>query len=226
MFDEKGRVWFTARVRPPDESGLLQEGIEPSVGEGVPARQSGRQLAMYDPKTRQIHADRHVLLHAPLQFAEDANDTLWTSAAAASGVVGWLDTKMLDETGDEEKSQGWTPLILDTNGNGKRDAYVEPDQPVDPTKDKRIVAAFYGVAVSPADGSVWGTSLGFPGYDRAGQSRRRIRRATALAEIYELPLPRAVMGRAAWTSTATAWSGRRSRAATSPASTAASARAR
>ena len=30
-------------------------------------------------------------------------------------------------------------MILDTNGNGKRDEYVEPNQPVDPTKDKRIV---------------------------------------------------------------------------------------
>ncbi len=27
------------------------------------------------------------------------------------------------------KSQGWTALVLDTNGNGKRDEYVEPDQP-------------------------------------------------------------------------------------------------
>ena len=45
---------------------------------------------------------------------------------------------MFDETGDEEKSQGWTALILDTNGNGKRDAYVEPNQPMDPAKDKRF----------------------------------------------------------------------------------------
>ena len=68
-------------------------------------------------------------------FAEDANNTLWTSGGGQ--VVGWLNTKMFDETGDEAKSQGWTALIIDTNGNGKRDAYVEPDQPVDPTKDKR-----------------------------------------------------------------------------------------
>jgi hypothetical protein len=33
---------------------------------------------------------------------------------------------MFEETGDEAKSQGWTPFILDTNGNGKRDAYVGP----------------------------------------------------------------------------------------------------
>ena len=41
-------------------------------------------------------------------------------------MIGWLNRKMYEETGDEAKSQGWTPFILDTNGNGKRDAYVEP----------------------------------------------------------------------------------------------------
>ena len=66
-----------------------------------------------------------------------------------SGVIGWLNRKMFEETGDEAKSQGWTALVLDTNGNGKRDEYVEPNQPVDPTKDKRITAAFYGVAREP-----------------------------------------------------------------------------
>jgi hypothetical protein len=72
-----------------------------------------------------------------------------------------VDAATSDETGDEQKSQGWTPLVLDTNGNGKRDAYVEPNQPNDPTKDKRISGSFYGVTVSPLDGSVWGSVLGF-----------------------------------------------------------------
>src|SRR6185503_14368965 len=49
--------------------------------------------------------------------------------------VGWINTKMLDETGDIEKSQGWTALVLDTNGNGVRDEYTEPGKPMDPTKD-------------------------------------------------------------------------------------------
>ena len=44
---------------------------------------------------------------------------------------------MYNETGDIVKAQGWTPIILDTNGNGKRDEYVEPDEPVVPKKDKR-----------------------------------------------------------------------------------------
>ena len=60
-------------------------------------------------------------------FAEDANNTLWFNGGGPL-VFGWLNTKMFDETHDEQKSQGWTALILDTNGNGKRDAYVEPDR--------------------------------------------------------------------------------------------------
>jgi len=53
-------------------------------------------------------------------------------------VVGWLNTKMFLETGDAARSQGWAPLILDTNGKGKtrRGDYVEPNAPVDPTKQK------------------------------------------------------------------------------------------
>ena len=69
-------------------------------------------------------------------FAEDANHTLWTSGGGQ--VVGWLNTKMFDETGDEVASQGWTALIIDTNGNGKRDAYVEPNQPVDPDEGHAV----------------------------------------------------------------------------------------
>ena len=147
-----------------------------------PLARSGRQLAMYDPKTKKLtHIGTCFSTHH-LMFAEDANNTLWTSGGGP--VVGWLNTKMFDETGDEEKSQGWTALILDTNGNGKRDEYVEPNQPVDPTKDKRINAGFYSVAPAP-DGSIWGSSLGFPGGDRppdagresAGDRARRVLRA-------------------------------------------------
>ena len=115
---------------------------------------------MYDPKTRKItHISTCFGTHH-LMFAEDANNTLWTSGG--NQVVGWLNRKMFEETGDEAKSQGWTVLVMDTNGNGKRDAYVEPDQPVDPARDKRFAGGFYSVAPAP-DGSVWGTVLGFPG---------------------------------------------------------------
>jgi hypothetical protein len=189
MFDEKGRVWFTARVRPPANPAFCKMGSEHPSAKLFPLEQSNRHLAMYDPKSGKFTLISTCFPTHHLQFAEDANQTLWTSAGGiASGVVGWLNRKMFEETGDEEKSQGWTALILDTNGNGKRDDYVEPDQPLDPTKDKRIAAAFYGVAPSPADGSIWGSVLGFPGAIvrlNPGQNPP----ATALAEIYEPPLP-------------------------------------
>ena len=41
---------------------------------------------------------------------------------------------------------------------------MEPEQPINPSKDKRVALNLYSVAVNPVDGSVWGTSLGFPGY--------------------------------------------------------------
>jgi hypothetical protein len=92
---------------------------------------------------------------------------------------------MFEETGDEAKSQGWTALIMDTNGNGKRDAYVEPNEPVDPTKDKRFGGAFYSVNPAP-DGSVWGSVIGYPGA-LIRLSPGSNPPETALAEVYEPP---------------------------------------
>ena len=186
MFDGQGRVWITSRIRGGENPAFCKQGSTQPSAILFPLNTSGRQLAVYDPKTRQETLINTCFGTHHLVFAEDANNTLWTSSGGGGGAVGWLNTKLFDETHDEAKSQGWTALVLDTNGNGKRDEYVEPDQPVDPTKDKRINAAFYGVTVSPVDGSVWGTVLGFPGAIvrlHPGSNPP----ATALAEIYELP---------------------------------------
>ena len=186
MFDGQGRVWITTRIRGSENPGFCKEASSHPSAVLLPLKSSGRQLAMYDPTTKQLTLIDTCFGTHHLVFAEDANNTLWTSSGGGGGAVGWLNTKMFDETHDEEKSQGWTALILDTNGNGKRDEYVEPDQAVDPAKDKRINAAFYGVTVSPADGSIWGTVLGFPGaVVRLNPGPNPP--ATALAEIYELP---------------------------------------
>jgi hypothetical protein len=189
MFDEKGRVWFTSRVRAPDNPSFCKQGSEHPSAKLFPLKQSNRHLSMFDPETGKFTLISTCFPTHHLQFAEDANHTLWASAGGpASGVVGWLDRKMFDETGDEAKSQGWTALILDTNANGRRDDYVEPDQPLDPAKDKRIAAAFYGIAVNPTDGTIWGSVLGFPGAV-VRLSPGDHPPATALAEIYQPPLP-------------------------------------
>jgi hypothetical protein len=183
MFDEQGRMWVTSAVRPPDNPAFCKQGSSHPSARLYPLERSGRHLAMWDPKTQKLtHISTCFGTHH-LMFAEDGNHTLWTSGGGQ--VVGWLNRKMFEETGDEEKSQGWTALIMDTNGNGKRDEYVEPDQPPDPAKDKRWGGAFYSVAPAP-DGSVWGTMLGYPGAVirlNPGSNPPE----TALAEVYEPP---------------------------------------
>ena len=183
MFDEQGRVWITSAVRPSANPDFCKAGSDHASAKLYPLNNSGRQLAMYDPKTKQLtHISTCFSTHH-LMFAQDANNTLWTSGGGQ--VVGWLNTKLYEQTHDEAKSQGWTALIMDTNGNGKRDAYVEPNDPVDPTKDKRFGGAFYSVAPAP-DGSIWGSVLGLP-----GAAVRLVPGSnppeTALAEVYEPP---------------------------------------
>jgi hypothetical protein len=190
MYDHKGRVWFTARIRPAQTPAFCRKGSDHPSAQAFPVEESGRQLAMYDPGTKKFTLVDTCAQTHHINFSEDANHTLYLSAGTTGNeVFGWVNTKMLDETGDEQKSQGWTPFIIDTNGNGKRDeGYADPKQPVDPTKDKRVSMGIYGVAVSPVDGTIWGSVLGFPG------SIARINLGddpsqTALTEVYEPPMP-------------------------------------
>jgi hypothetical protein len=186
MFDRKGRVWLAAAVRGPDNPAVCRQGSSHPSAKAFPAERAVRHLAVLDLKTQKYtFVDTCYSTHH-LQFGYDANETLWTSGGGQ--VVGWLNTKMFDETGDAARSQGWTPLVLDTNGNGKRDAFVEPGAPADPAKDTRINAPLYSVMPSPVDGSVWGAVMGVPGavvrlVPGANPSE------TAIAEIYRTPLP-------------------------------------
>jgi hypothetical protein len=189
MMDERGRVWFTPRVRPEANPDFCRQGSDHPSARAFPLQQSGRHLSMLDPATGTFTLISTCFPTHHLNFARDANQTLWTSAGVAGpGVIGWLNRKMFEETHDEARAQGWTPFVVDTNGNGRRDAYVEPGQPIDPAKDTRAAVNIYAVSVSPADGSIWGTVLGYrgsivrvvPGPDPTH---------TALTEIYEPPAP-------------------------------------
>jgi hypothetical protein len=184
MLDAEGRVWLTATVRGRSNPDFCREGSDHPSARLFPVENAGRHLAVYDPRTSEYtHISTCFGTHH-LMFAQDADNTLWTSGGGQ--VVGWLNTRRFLETGDEEASQGWTPLVLDTNGNGVRDAYVEPGDAVDPTSDKRIASGFYAVSPAP-DGSVWASSLGYPGAVVRlvpGEHPEE----TALAELYELPL--------------------------------------
>jgi hypothetical protein len=188
-YDQKDRVWFTARIRPANNPDWCKAGSNHPSAKVFPLAQSGRQLEIYDPKSQ-----KHTLVDTcfpthHVQFGFDKDNTAWVSAGGPqSGVAGWVNMRILDETGDEQKAQGWTPFILDTNGDGKRGEYTEPNQPFDPNKDRRINTAFYGA--SPAhDGTVWGSALAYPGYVVRLDPRQPNPESTALAEIYEVPAP-------------------------------------
>ena len=189
MMDEKGRVWFTPRVRPEANPDFCRQGSDHPSARAFPLEQSGRHLSMFDPATGTFTLISTCFSTHHLNFASDANQTLWTSAGIAGpGVIGWLNRKMFEETHDEARSQGWTPFIVDTNGNGRRDAYVEPGQPSDSAKDTRVAVNTYAVSVSPADGSVWGTVIGYRGYIvRVAPGPDPTH--TALTDIYEPPAP-------------------------------------
>ena len=190
MMDQDGRVWMTSTVRARPNPDWCREGSDNQYAEYFPLNQSGRQASYYDPETEKfVLVDTCYGTHH-LQFGEDANDTLWFSGD--SNTIGWIDTKLYDETGDEQYSQGWCPTVIDTNGDGKiTKPWNEPNRrgevEIDPSLDTRIVGFGYGIIAHPSDDSVWITRTGpFPGR-LVRLSRGDNPPETCIAEVYEPP---------------------------------------
>ena len=187
MFDQDGRLWMTARIRKPETPAFCRAGSEHPSARLAPTTRAPRSAAVYDPKTKEIKLIDLCFTTHHLIFAEDANNTLWfSSGGRQSGAVGWLNTKKFLETGDAAASQGWTEIVLDTNGNGKRDESTAPGAPTDPAKDRRITAGLYGIGYNPQDGSIWGSVMSFPGaVVRVNPGNDPP--ATTLSEYFEVP---------------------------------------
>ena len=185
MFDKQGRIWLAATVRGMDNPDWCKKGSSNPYAKVFPIDKSPRQVAMLDPKTMKYDfIDTCFGTHHP-QFGYDADNTLWLSGTGP--VAGWINTKVWDETHDAQKAVGWTPFILDTNGNGKRDDYTDPGQPADTGKDTRITGGSgpYAVMPNPKDGSIWYTVGVFGG--QAGFMRFDPK--TQLSEFFAMPKP-------------------------------------
>ena len=161
-----------------------------------------------------------------LMFAEDANNTLWTSGGGQ--VVGWLNTKMFDETATRRSRRA-----------GRRSSST-PTATASATRTSSRTSRSIRRRTSAIDGGALRRRAGarrldlglgarlprrgrppVAGRESAGdRARRSLRAAVQQSE------PTRASRRAAWTSIATASSGRRWPAATWRASIAASARAR
>jgi hypothetical protein len=135
-----------------------------------------KHAAVYDPETGKFTLIDTCFATHHLQLAEDKDNTMFFSSPGGQA-FGWINSRVLDSTGDAKKAQGWCPAYLDSNGDGK----------IDPKVDKRIAVNGYGLVISPVDGSIWmGTTGPTPGHllrITLGSNPP----TTCMAEIYEPP---------------------------------------
>ena len=187
MMDHKGRLWMTSTVRSFANPDWCRQGSENPYAQYYSLGRAGRHASFYDPaRERFVLIDTCFGTHH-LQFGEDEDNTLWFSGDG--NVIGWINTRVYDETGDERFSQGWCPTVLDTNGDGKiSNPWNEPRaDEVDPALDTRIGGFGYGIIANPVDGAVWiSRTRPFPGalvpLDRGDNPPE-----TCIAEMYEPP---------------------------------------
>ena len=149
--DGDGRVWLTGRVRGVEAQPDFCTDVSNPFGAYFPIQRGVRQVFLYDPATDEFaeidtcySADHNQLGH---------DDRFYYGFSEG---VGWIDTKVWDETEDAEASQGWCPTVIDTNGDGViTTGWTEPDEAVDPMRDHRIAYGCYSPAANAADRSVW-----------------------------------------------------------------------
>ena len=187
MMDHEGRVWMTSTIRQFQNPDWCKEGSDNPFAEYYSTSRTGRHASYYDPDGEKfVLVDTCYGTHH-LQFGEDEDNTLWFSGDG--NVVGWLNTAVYDNTGDEQFAQGWCPTVLDTNGDGEiTKPWNEPraEEP-DASLDTRVAGFGYGIIAHPSDGSAWISRTGpFPGaivrLDRGDNPPE-----TCIAEMYEPP---------------------------------------
>lgn len=176
MMDEKRRVWdadLAGRFWPipnewPDQPDFCTNAESNKFAKYFPLPgKEDRAIYRYDINTKKTHRIQNCYGGHHLQFGYDEDNTLYFSGDA--DVIGWIKTKVWDDTQDPVTSQGWCPLVLNTDGkttkgyaiDPNRNNWTQPGESLDPTKDTRVsVERFlYGIDVNPNDNSVW--AVGF-----------------------------------------------------------------
>jgi hypothetical protein len=183
MLDSKGRVWMTSKIRSNADPSWCNS-KDNKFAEWFPLTNSGRQASYYDPKTKQfVLVDTCYSTHH-LQFDNDANETVYFNELIGP-IFGWIDTKVYDQTKNEQQANGWCGQVLDTNGDGRITrpwnvsrsgnsalylgdtagaANSAQNTSLDPKLDTMVTYSLYAVIPSPVDDSVWGVSEQYPGF--------------------------------------------------------------
>ena len=78
MLDHTGRVWLTHAIRGTANPAWCKQGSSHPSAQNFPINTSGRHLSVMDPKTKQVTMIDTCFGTHHLQFAEDANHTLFS----------------------------------------------------------------------------------------------------------------------------------------------------
>ena len=116
MIDSKGRVWLTSKIRGNQNPAWCSDSANKYAAWFSP-RQGRRQVSFYDTRTRSFTLIETCFGTHHLQFDNDPNETVYFNGGGAG--VAWVDSKVYDETKNEQKAVGWCPLVVDTNGDGE-----------------------------------------------------------------------------------------------------------
>ena len=130
MLDSKGRVWMTSKIRGNTDPAWCNDPSN-KYADWYPLRNSGRQASFYDPKTKQFTLIDTCFSTHHLQFDNDADETVYFNELSGP-IVGWVDSKVYDQTHEEQKADGWCGQMLDTNGDGKITRPFQVMQPAAP----------------------------------------------------------------------------------------------
>ncbi len=162
MMDAKGRVWFTHQIRGPGNPDWCREGSDNPFAKHYPRERAPRHVAYFDPETEEVELIDTCFNTHHLQFGSDDDDMLYLNSV--NNVIGWINTRVYDETGDAEQAQGWCPAVVDTNGDGKITDWVGLNEEFDPTRDTQLGDWWYGIIPDPtAERVVWAANGGVPG---------------------------------------------------------------
>ena len=154
MFDDKGRVWFTARIHGPHAVGVLPARAR-TIRRPSCSRSSApaRQLVDVRSEDAEVHAGRHLLQHPPpaVRCEEPAVgiERRRRQRQRRRGRLARSSTSSTRPATSRRRRAGRRSSSTPTATASATKAMSEPNQPVDPTKDKRVVAGFYGIAPSP-----------------------------------------------------------------------------
>jgi hypothetical protein len=211
MLDSKGRVWMTAKIRSNQDPSWCSDASN-KFADWFPLQSSGRQVAFYDRRTQEFTLVDTCYATHHLQFDNDANETVYFNELSGP-MFGWIDTKVYDQTKDEQKAGGWCGQVLDTNGDGKitrpwnrlapgsNSVLYQGDTPgvsagapgrgtaaLDPKLDTMVSYNMYSVIPSLVDDTVWGISETYPGY-LVRLQRGNNPPSTCKAQIFKVPEP-------------------------------------